>query len=126
MMDSAPVYTIIACDSSTQEIGAGEEPLGLLSALLYAGAASLLGCLWPIKSEAGCTFSIRFYKSLKSQLETPSPQAESNVLNLAAAMRDAVIDMRRSPDTDRPYFWASFGTAWAMFSHIASTRQDDG
>ena len=54
-------YTLVACDSSTQDIAAGDKPLGLLSALLYARAASVLGCLWPIDSEAGRIFGRKFY-----------------------------------------------------------------
>ena len=119
MMDNAPHYTIVACDSSTQDIGAGDEPLGLLSALLYAGAASVLGCLWPIDSEAGRIFSRRFYTSLKEQMVTKSRPAEPNVLNLAAALRDAVREMMGNPDTDRPFFWAPFVLHGSWF-HIPS------
>jgi CHAT domain-containing protein len=119
MMENAPHYTIIACDSSTQDIGAGDEPLGLLSALLYTGAASVLGCLWPIDSEAGRIFSLKFYKFFKAQIMTQSHSAKPNVLNLAAALRDAVREMMSSTDTDRPFFWAPFVLHGSWF-HIPS------
>jgi hypothetical protein len=50
---NAPHFNIIGCESALQNISPGDEPLGLISVLLYAGATSVLGCLWPVESRAG-------------------------------------------------------------------------
>ena len=58
-------FTIIACDSGkSQDIAPGDEPLGIIPALLHAGATSVLGCQWPIDSCAGRAFSEAFYEEL--------------------------------------------------------------
>lgn len=111
-LEETPHITIIACESGYQEMAAGDEPLGLVSALLYAGATSVLGSLWPIPSWVGRSFTEKFYSSLKAQQdrrENIDSSAENDaILNLAAAVRDAVVEIRRSPGTKQPYFWAPF------------------
>ena len=111
-LEETPHITIIACESGYQEMTAGDEPLGLVSALLYAGATSVLGSLWPIPSWVGRSFTEKFYSSLKEQQdrrENIDSSAENDaILNVAAAVRDAVQEIRRSPGTKQPYFWAPF------------------
>lgn len=111
MFDNAPHLTIIACDSGSQNIGAGDEPLGLLSAFLYAGATSIIGCLWPVESFAGRTFSELFYKDLGKQISAFTHDGTSiNVLNIAAAYRQASLQMmaKEARETRLPFFWAPF------------------
>lgn len=111
-LEETPHITIIACESGYQEMTAGDEPLGLISALLYAGATSVLGSLWPIPSWVGRSFTEKFYSSLKEQQDrsesTDSTAENDAILNIAAAVRDAVQEIRRSPNTKQPYFWAPF------------------
>lgn len=111
-LEETPHITIIACESGYQEMSAGDEPLGLVSALLYAGATSVLGSLWPIPSWVGRSFTEKFYSSLKEQQDrrenTDSSAENDAILNIAAAVRDAVLEIRRSPGTKQPYFWAPF------------------
>ena len=45
-----PLIINIACGSSTQDIQLGDEPLGLPTAWLIAGARAVVGTLWPIRS----------------------------------------------------------------------------
>lgn len=108
-LEEKPHITIIACESGYQEMTAGEEPLGLISAMLYAGATSVLGSLWPIPSWVGRSFTEKFYSSLKEQQDRSDSTGENDaILNIAAAVRDAVQEIRRSPNTKQPYFWAPF------------------
>lgn len=111
-LEETPHITIIACESGYQEMTAGDEPLGLISALLYAGATSVLGSLWPIPSWVGRSFTEKFYSGLKEQQDcserTDSPGENDAILNIAAAVRDAVQEIRRSPNTRQPYYWAPF------------------
>lgn len=45
LQSSAPHVTIVGRDSVTQDIALGDEPLGLVSAFMYAGATSVVGTL---------------------------------------------------------------------------------
>ena len=104
-------FTIIACDSGTQEIAPGDEPLGITAALLYAGATSVLGCLWPIDSRAGRAFSEAFYKETM-QVKASSPYGGvRGALDLASAMKATVSKMRKGElgaEFTRAYYWAPF------------------
>ncbi|KAH0557164.1 hypothetical protein GP486_005045 [Trichoglossum hirsutum] len=112
MMDNGPHFTIIACESGMQDIAAGDEPLGLIPAFLYAGATSILGCLWPVDSSAGRIFSEKFYRNLKNAVAGPQPGelVAGSIINLAWALREAVREMieKRNIETRQPYYWAPF------------------
>lgn len=118
MFANAPHLTIIGCDSGTQSIGAGDEPLGLMSAFLYAGATSVIGCLWPVESSAGRVFSERFYENLKTQTESfITQQSQPKILNIAAAYKAATLEMmaKEAKSTRLPFFWAPFVLQGAWF-----------
>lgn len=96
-----PHITLIACGSGSQGISAGDEPLGLVTALLCAGASSVLGTLWPTRSITGREFSALFYEQLD--------KANSHsLLDLADALRAAVLELREERSTRRPADWAAF------------------
>ncbi|KAI6786017.1 uncharacterized protein J7T54_006356 [Emericellopsis cladophorae] len=100
-----PHITLIACDSASQGISArGDEPLGLVTALLCSGASSVLGTLWPIASATGREFSRCFYNEIKEARSVSG----RDVINLACCLRAAVLDMRGERRTRRPCHWASF------------------
>ncbi|KAK3389593.1 CHAT domain-containing protein [Podospora didyma] len=116
-------FTIIACDSGTQDIAPGDEPLGIIPALLYAGATSVLGCLWPIDSRAGRVFSEAFYAELAAMQavtrETSSTLSRQKDLagecggsvDLAGALRTTVEKMRKGElgaEFKQAYYWAPF------------------
>jgi CHAT domain-containing protein len=115
-----PVVCSIACDSGVQEISLRDEPLGLVSALFCAGASSVVGTLWPIRSSTGLLFTKAFYQNLKEQVETQDterPKDAQRVLNLANAMRYATLAVKESkPD---PYSWTSFVLQGAGFYFFA-------
>ncbi|KAK4196600.1 CHAT domain-containing protein [Triangularia verruculosa] len=103
-------FTIIACDSGTQDIAPGDEPLGIIPALLYAGATSVLGCQWPIDSRAGRAFSETFYREIAA-MQAKAALQKSSVVNLAAALSSTVGRMRRGElgaDFKQAYYWAPF------------------
>ena len=106
---TSPVVINIACDSGVQEFSPGDDPLGLVSALFCAGASSVLGTLWPIRSSAGRLFSEHFYKSLEQQEAERSRKPNSELrraVNLAFAFREATLAVKRT--NPAPYFWAPF------------------
>jgi CHAT domain-containing protein len=101
-------FTVIACDSGTQDIAPGDEPLGIIPALLHAGATSVLGCQWPIDSRAGRTFSDAFYQELHGRL---SDEGGNGVIYLAKALQSAVGRMRGGElgaQYKQAYYWAPF------------------
>ncbi|KAI6779365.1 tetratricopeptide repeat [Emericellopsis cladophorae] len=114
-------YTVIACDSGTQNVGPGDEPLGIIPSLLHAGATSVLGCLWPIDSRSGRAFSKAFYddlsgcsggdSSLKGDGGEGGGGGGGGVFQLARASRGAAMKMAAGELGDefkQPYHWASF------------------
>jgi CHAT domain-containing protein len=130
MLTTAPHFTIIACDSGSQDIAPGDEPLGIVSALLYAGGISVLGALWPVDSHTARNFTELFYDDLRQQIETLSRDVSAEqrfvVLNLAAALRNTVIKMmdRSSLETKAPLHWAGYVLHGAWF-HVYPLKSRD-
>ena len=118
----SPVCVMVGCESGLQRVTAGDEPLGLIAALQYAGASTTLGCLWPIPSATGRFFSEKFYASLDVQRRCGRGVNESGprILNVALAVRDAVKAMKDRPERDMEvaYFWAPFVLHGAWFSRL--------
>lgn len=111
--------TLIACDSSVQQIEPGDEPLGIISAFLSAGAASTVGTLWPTLSPAGRAFTKAFYENLRCQKEIMADLEDFPVISLAVALREAVRSLRADPNTSSPYCWAPFVLHGAWFCRAA-------
>lgn len=108
----APVVSLIACQSALDEISTGDEPLGLVSAFLYAGATSVVGTLWPIRSADGRDFSKEFYDHVHSQSRRVGINEETNsatsFVDLAQSLQKAVVRIRERPGLGDPFNWAAF------------------
>ena len=112
--------SLIACGSARQAIQPeGDEPLGVLTALLYAGATSVTGTMWPTGVGVGRGFSNRFYSALKeaqTAAENTSRVGDGDgdgdgsmrEIDLAVLLQTTARKMKRSPETSRPYSWAGF------------------
>ncbi|KAJ6258671.1 hypothetical protein Dda_6719 [Drechslerella dactyloides] len=73
---TAPLVSIITCPNGAQQIPSGDEPVGVVPALLAAGAASVITTLWPTDSACGLQFGELLYEDRKasasiSRLPTP-------------------------------------------------------
>ena len=91
----AELVTLSGCATGLNVVTAGDELLGLIRGLLYAGAHSLLLTLWNVHDRSAADFMTCFYRRL---------QDGSN--NKAAALQGAMQDLReRYP---HPYHWAPF------------------
>ncbi|GKZ24837.1 hypothetical protein AbraIFM66951_005124 [Aspergillus brasiliensis] len=99
------IASIIACSSGVQDFGAGDEPQGLLSALQYAGCATAIGTLWPVRSDDGRDFARYFFQSVRCQGDTTT-----SPWNLALSFQKAVKRLQRRKDLllHPPYYWAAF------------------
>jgi CHAT domain-containing protein len=63
-LDSIRLFVLSICDSCLYRFGPGDEPYGLIAALLSKGTENILGTLWPIEDEIGVYFIDQFYKNL--------------------------------------------------------------
>ena len=114
----------MACASTLQAITPGDEPLGLVTALLCAGAASVLGPMWPVQSRTARAFTERFVANWdgaryhragdkdgggKKDKERQDESDERKCwLNLAVAVREAVLDLREGVRTKEVWHWGGF------------------
>jgi len=107
----ASLVTLIACDSSNHSVSVGDEPSGLLPALLFAGANAVIGTLWPLWDKVGGEFVQTFYGHLADDLSKAKEPLnlgpeQKLVVNLAQALRKSVLEIRKKRSA--PYFWALF------------------
>ena len=99
LSSNTPFVCNIVCNSGMQDVGAGDEPLVLVSAILASSASSVLEILWQIPSEPGREFSNCLYRCLPEQGES-NRTSDSNgkgrkVLDLAVVLSDAVRKLKR-------------------------------
>src|ERR1700689_3828488 len=90
----AELVTLSGCATGMNVVTSGDELLGLIRGLLYAGAHSLLLTLWDVHDQSAADLMAGFYRRFQSGEEK------------AAALRGAMIELReRYP---HPYHWAPF------------------
>ena len=107
---------MIACKSGVAEISPNDDQLGLSTALLYAGAGSILTSLWEIRMEDADAFQEAFYEEMAGQMGEGGQGRESDggeegeFLDLARALQRAVVRISVDGDGRRraPYHWAAF------------------
>ena len=108
---------MIGCKSGMSEIRPNDDQLGLSTALLYAGAGSILTALWEIRMEDAHEFQEAFYEEISVQLSDDGRQQESKngvdaeeFLDLAKALQKAMVKISMNKDGTRkaPYHWAAF------------------
>jgi CHAT domain-containing protein len=61
---AARLVALSVCNGGLYRIGPGDEPYGLIAALLTAGAEHVLGTLWPIEDRSGREFVVELYAHL--------------------------------------------------------------
>ncbi|MEU4493373.1 CHAT domain-containing protein [Streptomyces sp. NPDC023998] len=74
-LTSSRLVFLSACDSATFARSLPDELLGLPSVLLQAGAAGVIGSLWPVKISAAAFLSGYFYRALAEQDAPHDPVA---------------------------------------------------
>ena len=99
---NASLVTLSACQTGQNVLGGGDELLGLMRALLYAGADSLVLSLWPVEDQATAELMENFYRKL------------AGGWTKGEALQSAQRQIAGGQPTDEgisfahPYFWASF------------------
>jgi hypothetical protein len=91
---SAELVTLSGCSTGLNAVVGGDELVGLMRGLFYAGAHGILVSLWDAQDRSASQFMTRFYQQLHLQP------------NKAEALRTAMLELRRI--YPHPYFWAPF------------------
>ncbi|RSL55561.1 hypothetical protein CEP54_009331 [Fusarium duplospermum] len=89
---------LLACASGSERQREGDEPLGLITALLCAGATSVAGTMW--KMEVGTAEKLVSMMKLGWRDHTAG-----GVVDLAGVMQEVVVELKKTRTT--PYHWAS-------------------
>ena len=88
------LVTLSGCGTGLNMVVGGDELLGLVRGLLYAGAHGVLVTLWDVNDQSTAEFMKLFYNALKTNK------------NKALAVQQAMAEIhRRYP---HPYYWAPF------------------
>jgi CHAT domain-containing protein len=90
----AELVTLSGCATGMNVVSPGDELLGLIRGLLFAGAHSLLLTLWDVHDQSTAAFMTKFYRRL----------AKGD--GKARAMQGAMIELRE--EFPHPYHWAPF------------------
>lgn len=94
---TADLVVLGSCRSGLGPRVAGEGPLGLSRAFLFAGARKVLVSLWDVDDRATSELMVRFYEGLLEQ-ELPAFRA----------LRRAQDSLRRDERFAPPHYWAGF------------------
>ncbi len=108
--------SMIGCKSGVAEVRANDDQLGLATALLYAGAGSIVTALWEIRMEDADAFQEAFYEEMTGQLGDEGRGREDEngdkgeFVDMAKALQRAVVRISVDEDGRRraPYHWAAF------------------
>jgi CHAT domain-containing protein len=107
-----PLIVNMACSSGKNQFKPGDELFGLTPAFLLAGAAAVVGTMWPIRSADGRTFTKHFYDALdKTRGDGDGEGGQSGkrqTVNVARALQQAALRIRDDEATEAPYHWAGF------------------
>lgn len=92
----ASLVTLSACQTGRSLIAGGDELLGLMRALMAAGAATQVLTLWAVEDRSTAQLMETFYRLL------------SKGARKGEALRSAQLVLRQENSTAHPYFWAPF------------------
>jgi len=90
----ADLVTLSGCATGLNVVTAGDELLGLIRGLLYAGAQSLLLTLWNVHDRSTADFMTYFYRRFQGEADK------------ARALQGAMQELRQQ--YPHPYYWAPF------------------
>jgi tetratricopeptide (TPR) repeat protein len=90
----AELVTLSGCGTGMNVVIGGDELIGLVRGLLYAGAQTLMVSLWEVHDQSTAEFMRDFYQGYK------------NSANKANALRTAVLKLKQKHR--HPYYWAAF------------------
>lgn len=96
---------VIACSGAMTDTKPGDEVMGLVPALLYSGASSVVSTLWPTHDAVGASFSRAFFEDFMEQRRVCGEEGTKWV-NMARAVQEGVMEL--DPDQNAGLLvWAS-------------------
>ena len=87
------LVTLSGCGTGLNMVVGGDELLGLVRGLLYAGAQGVLVTLWDVNDQSTAEFMKLFYTALQAK-------------GIRPAIQEAMAEIRRR--YAHPYYWAPF------------------
>lgn len=94
-LQDARLVVLSACESGNAAVSGGDEVVGILRGLLYAGAANILVSQWAVDPVATSRWMQAFYK-------------EAQRVSTAEAARLAQAKLKSEPGYEHPRHWAAF------------------
>lgn len=93
----AELVVLSACETALGKEVQGEGLVGMTQAFFYAGAARVMVSLWPVNDKATAELMRRFYR-----------HHLADGLPVAAALRQAQLEVSGEKPWQAPYYWAGF------------------
>jgi CHAT domain-containing protein len=90
------LVALSGCETGRNDVGLGEDPVGMATAFLHAGAGALLVSLWKVEDEATAALMKAFYRRWLGDGKSR-----------AAAFREAKLELLRGGFA-QPRQWAAF------------------
>ena len=94
-LEGVRLAVLSACESGEVSVTNANETLGMVRALLYAGANALVLSQWRVDTEATALWMEAFYRAART-----AP--------LADAAQQAIETVKARPEYRHPYYWAAF------------------
>ena len=95
-LDKTRLVVLSACETGRAEATHGNEILGMVRALIYAGAGTLVLSYWQVDSEATALWMQTFYEAAATR-------------PIEEAARIALVKVKSNQAYSHPYYWAAFG-----------------
>ena len=95
-LERSRIVVLSACETGRAQATQANEILGMVRALIYAGASTLVLSYWEVDSAATALWMQAFYEAALTQPP-------------AAAARAALLKVKNTPNYGHPYYWAAFG-----------------
>ncbi|OAB55154.1 hypothetical protein AY599_20855 [Leptolyngbya valderiana BDU 20041] len=93
----AELVVLSACNTGRGREIRGEGIVGLTRGFMYAGSDRVLVSFWAVDDAGTAELMERFYRQMLQNQRSP-----------AAALREAQLDLMRSPRWNSPYYWSAF------------------
>jgi CHAT domain-containing protein len=91
----ARLVVLSACETGHIEATHANELYGMIRALIYAGANTLVLSSWEVDAASTRLWMEEFYKNAQTQ-------------PLSEAARQAIIAVKKQPQYQHPFYWAPF------------------
>lgn len=96
----AALVTLSGCSTGLSVSAGGDEMIGLIRGLLFAGTRTVQSTLWDVHDHSTASYMTLFYQNLLGGA------------GLAESQRAAMLELR--PEFPHPFFWAPFALTGAV------------